>query len=68
VIGNFVIEIEPAEPAIGKVQFDFLAQFALGADAVAVTYNEHSQHELGINRRTTDLAVEALQLAAKTSQ
>jgi hypothetical protein len=36
VIGHLVVEIEPAEPSIGQVQLDFLAQLPLKADAIAV--------------------------------
>jgi hypothetical protein len=32
-IGNRVIEIEPAEPSVGQMQLDFLAQPPLEADA-----------------------------------
>src|SRR5262245_29415629 len=63
-IGNFIVEIEPTEPAIGEVQFDFLAQLPLKTDTEAVADNEHSDHQLGVDRRTTNLAVECLQLRA----
>jgi hypothetical protein len=68
VVGNFVLEIEPTEPAIGEMEFDFLAQFPLGTDAIAIPDNEHPQHELWIYRRSADFAVEGLQFVAKTSQ
>ena len=48
-VGDLVIEIEPAEPAVGKMQFDLLAQPPLKSDAVAVAHNEHPDHELGVN-------------------
>jgi hypothetical protein len=33
-----VVEIEPAEPPVGKVQLNLLAQPSFKADAVAVTH------------------------------
>ena len=59
-IGNLVVEIEATEPAIGEVEVDFFAQFPLRTDTIAVSNNEHSDHELGIDRRSTDLAVEGV--------
>jgi hypothetical protein len=35
VVGNRVIEIEPAKPPVCEVEFYFLAQLPLGANAVA---------------------------------
>ena len=68
VVGNLVVEIEAAEPAISEVQLDLLAQLPLEANAVAVTDDEHSDHQLGIDRRPADLTVEGLQLLPKLSQ
>ena len=67
VIGNFVLEIKATKPAIGEMEFDFLARLALGTDTIAITENEQ-QHEFWINRRSADFTVEGLQFAAKTSQ
>ena len=67
-IGHLVFKIEAAEPAVGQVKLDLLAQLALEADAVAVADDKHPQHELGIDRRPADLAVEGLQLLAKLTQ
>jgi hypothetical protein len=36
VVGNGVIEIEPAEPSVGEMEPHLLAQLPLGADAEAV--------------------------------
>ena len=57
VMRNLVIEIEPAEPAIGQMQFDFLRQPAFRPSAKAVADNQHSDHKFGINRRPPNLAV-----------
>src|SRR5262249_12251711 len=67
-VGDLVVKIEPTEPAIGKVKLDLLAQPALRTDAVAVADNQHPNHELGVDRRPANLAVERLQLLAKVSQ
>src|SRR5262245_30071021 len=68
VIGHLVVEIQAAEPPISEVKLDFLAQLALEADAVAVADDQHPQHELGIDGRPADLAVEGPQLLAKVGQ
>src|SRR4029077_13583515 len=65
VIRHFVVEIEAAEPAIGEMKLDILAQLALEPDAVAVPDDQHPQHQLRINRRPTDLAVERFQLLSE---
>ena len=67
-IGHDVIEVEPAEPSIGQVQLDFLAQPPLKADAIAVAHDQHPDHQLGINRWPADLAVEWRELLAKFAQ
>src|SRR6476620_1822339 len=68
VIGNAVVEIEPAKPPKSQMQFDFLAQPPLKADAIAVAHDQHPDHKLWINRRPADLAVEGCQLLTKSSQ
>src|SRR5260370_3434115 len=67
-IGNLVIEIEPAEPPISQVQLNLLAQPPLEADAVAVANDQHPDQELRIDRRSTDVAIERCQLLAQVSQ
>src|SRR6266508_4147384 len=57
VIGDVVVEIEPAEPPVGKVQFNLLAQPSFKADAVAVTDNQHPDHQLRIDRGTANVAI-----------
>jgi hypothetical protein len=64
---NLVVEIELAEPPLGEVQLDFLTQPALRPDAVAIAHHQHPHHQLWINRRPTDVAVEACQLLAQVS-
>jgi hypothetical protein len=59
-VRNLVVQIELAEPAVGKVQGHFLAQPALMTNAIAVTDQEHTDHQLGINRGPADVAVKRL--------
>src|SRR6266436_6872175 len=40
----------------------------LEADAVAVAHDQHSDHELRVDRRSTDVAIERCQLLAQVSQ
>lgn len=42
------------------MQLDFLSELAFRADAVAVADDEHPDHELGVDRRTADVAVMGL--------
>ena len=56
-VRNLVVEIGLAEPAIRKMQRDFLTQPALMTNAIAVTDQEHPDRQLGINR---GLAIERL--------
>jgi hypothetical protein len=42
---------------------DLLAEPPLRADAEAVADNQHPDHQLGINRRSPEMAIEARQLA-----
>ena len=67
-VGDLFIEIEPTEPAIGKVKLDLLAQPALRTDAVAVADDQHPDHKIGVDRRPADLAIEGFQLLAKASE
>jgi hypothetical protein len=67
-IRNLVIEFESAEPAIAEMKFDLLAQLPFKADAIAVTDNEHPDHQLRIDRGPPDVAVEWRQLLAKIDQ
>jgi hypothetical protein len=57
VIGNSILNAEPAKPAIGEIERDLLAQAPLGADAVAIADEKHPDHQLWINRRAADVRV-----------
>ena len=42
VVWDLVIQIQPAEPSIGEVQFDFLGQPAFRTQPIAVSDDEHA--------------------------
>jgi hypothetical protein len=65
---NLVLEIELAEPAVSEVQRHFLAQSALMTNTVAVTHQQHPDHQLGIDRGPTDVAVKPPQLLMQIGQ
>jgi hypothetical protein len=47
---------------------DLLAKPSLGADAEAISNQQHPDHQLGIDRRPPKVAVEACQLAPEITQ
>jgi hypothetical protein len=55
-------------PRSDEVQLDLLAQSPLRADAVAITDDQHPDHKLRINRRSTNVIVEGHQLVAKLNR
>jgi hypothetical protein len=61
-VWNLVIEVELAKPAVGQVHGHFLAEPTFMADAVTVTDQQHSDHQLGIDRRPANVAVKWPQL------
>ena len=61
-VRDFVIEIEPAEPAVSQMQLDLLGQFAFRTEPIAVSKDEHAHHQLGVYGWSADLAVVGLQL------
>ena len=50
------------------MQLNFLGEPALRADAVAVADDEHADHQLGIDRGASDVAVVGLQFLVKVGQ
>lgn len=48
-VWHSIFQAETTEPAIGQVQMHFLAQAPFGADAIAVTDDQHPDHQLGID-------------------
>ena len=63
-VRNLIIEFEAAKPAIAEMKLDLLAELPFKADAIAVSDDEHPYHQLRINRRPPDVAVERRQLLA----
>ena len=63
-VGHTALQPEPAEPAIGEVQMNLLAQAALGADAKAVANEEHPDHQFRIDGGPSHRAVERAQMRA----
>ena len=51
VVRDLVVKVEPAEPAIRQMKLDLLGQLALRAQAVAITNNQHPDHQRRIDRR-----------------
>lgn len=67
-IRHLAVKPQPAEPPVGQVQVDLLAQPPLGPDGKAVADDEHPDHQFRIDRGTTDGAVEWLQLPADSAE
>src|SRR5262249_25047747 len=63
-VGYGVVQIEAATPTVSEMQFDLLAQASFEADAIAVAYDQHPNHELGVDRGPTNLAIEGRELLA----
>ena len=67
-IGDRCVQVETTEPAVGQVQVDLLAEPALGANAKAVANDQHADHQLRIDRRTSCVAVERRQVVVQLAQ
>jgi hypothetical protein len=52
-----VRQIQPAEPAVGQVQVDLVAEPTLRADAEAIADDQHPDHQLRVDRRSAGRAV-----------
>jgi hypothetical protein len=64
-IGHMAVEAKTTKPAIRQIEMDFLAQAPLGADAKAITDDQYSDHQFGIDRWATYRAVEWREVAAQ---
>jgi hypothetical protein len=62
VIRHAIVKIEPAEPAIGQVQGNLLAEPPLGLDAIAIPDNQHSDEKFRINRGTPRMGIIGFEL------
>ena len=58
VVGHVAVQPQPAEPAIGEVEMNLLAEPPLGPDAEAVAHQQHADQQLGVDRGAADRAVE----------
>jgi hypothetical protein len=61
-VRTLIVEIELAKAAVCKVQRHLLAQRALMTNAIAATDQQHPDHQLGIDRGSTDNTVERRQI------
>jgi len=66
--GDGAVEPEAAEPAVRQVEVNLLAQSPFGADAEAVTHDQHPDHQLGIDRGSTNRAVERSKLPPQIAE
>ncbi len=57
-VGDVAVQAQAAEPAVGKVEVDLLAEPPLRADAQAVAHQQHPDHQLGVDRGPAGQAVE----------
>ena len=67
-IGDVAVEPQTTEPAIGQIEVDLLAQPPLRANAEAVADDQHPHHQLGIDRRPSDVAVIGPQMRPQIRQ
>src|SRR5580692_2435800 len=67
-IGDMPVEPKPTKPSIGQIEVDFLAQPPLRSNAEAIAHDQHSDHQLAINRWPAHRAVECCQLPPHTLQ
>src|SRR5258707_3345326 len=67
-IGHMAVQAETTKSAIGEIEMDFLAQAPLGADAKAITDDQHPDHQFGIDRWTTNRAVERGQFSPQLAK
>jgi hypothetical protein len=61
-VRHFARQAEPAEPTIGEVQMDLLAQSTFRADAVAIADDQHPDQQFRVDRRPSGCAVERRQV------
>src|ERR1700733_3800802 len=64
-IGDVAVESEPAEPPVRQIEVDLFAEAPFRADTEAVADDQYPDHQLGINRWSSQRAVEWRQVAAQ---
>ena len=67
-IGDVAVEPQATEPAIGQIEMDLLAQPTLRTNAEAVADDEHSDHQLGIDRGPPDVTTIGPQVRSNVGQ
>src|ERR1700729_1835542 len=65
-IGAVPVEPQATEPAVRQIEVDLVAQPPFGANAEAVADNEHPDHQLRINRGSSNPTVKRLQSLTET--
>ena len=65
---GIAVKTKTTKPPICQIEMDFLAQAPLGADAKAITDDQHPNHQLGINRWPPHCAVKRCEFAAQSRQ
>src|SRR6056297_1340178 len=68
VIGDAVVQIKAAEPAICEVQMHLFAEPSLGPDAEAIADQKHPDQQLWIDRGAARVAVEIRKMGAKAAE
>ncbi len=61
-VGNVAVQTQSAEPPIGQIEVDLLAQPPLGANPKAVADEQYPHHQLRINRGASNVAVIGLEM------
>ena len=70
-IGYMAVEAETTKPAMCQIEMDFLAQAPLGADAKAITDDQHPDHRFGIGcrqRKAGAVLAVAIYMLARSGQ
>jgi len=66
VIGNLAIQTESAEPSVRHIEVNLFAKPTFRANAHAVADDEHSDHQLRVNRGPSNPTVKGLQSLTET--
>jgi len=67
-IRDVAVEPQTAEPAIGQIEMDLVAEPTLRANPEAIADDQHAHHQLGIDRRPSDVAVVRPQIRPQLTQ
>src|SRR4030095_13939289 len=67
-IRDSVLNAELAEPAIGQVHLYFATDQSLRTDRKDISHNQHPDHQLRIDRRTTHRRIMRCKFAPKPGQ